>query len=60
MIVDRVSQASSWFSICRHFWMVLERPGVESQVQTLPAAFFRHTAELWSLTCPGARPRLDL
>ena len=25
---------------CRHFWMVLERPGVESQVQTLPAAFF--------------------
>lgn len=42
----RVSQASSWLSICRHFWMVLEGPGVGFQVQTLQAAFFRHTAEL--------------
>ena len=41
-----VSQASSWLSICRHFWMVLEGPGVGFQVQTLQAAFFRHIAEL--------------
>ena len=49
MVVDRESQASSWLSICRHFWTVLEGPGVGSQVQSLLAAFFRHTAELWEL-----------
>lgn len=60
MRVDRISEVSSWFSVCSPFWMVLDGLGVESQVQTLQAAFSRHPAEFWSLTCPGASPCLDL
>lgn len=33
--------------------------GVGSQIQTLWEAFSRHTAEFWSLTCPGVFSCLD-
>lgn len=50
MVVDRESQASSWLSICRHFWTVLEGPGRLPEFQLLKH-FSGTPAE--ALTCPG-------